>query len=140
MNNSKIKKIIKNDTVILIIASIILPIIVAIMLGDNFSDSDVPFLVKSIVYIIWLVYVLTRKTDDRFHGITVLYISILMIIGNVFGRSVFELIFLLLSVFYLIHGIIYIKNTEIDRNKNHTLLIIMYVLQLIVFYFLFILK
>lgn len=137
MNNSKIKKIIKNDTILLIIASIVLPIIVTIMLGDSFTDNDAPFLLKSVLYIIYLVNVLRRIKSDKFNGISVIFISILIIIGNVFGKSIFELTFVLLAIIYTIHGIIYIKITGFDKNKNYIFLIISYVIQLIFFYILF---
>ena len=137
---TKIKKIIKNDSIALLIISILFPIIAMVILRNNFSENDVPFLMKSAVYIIWLIYLLTRKNEGKYIGITAIYIGILMLLGNVFGSSLFEIIFIILAIIYIIHGIIYIIKVTNNDNKKHTLLYVMYLIQLFIFFLLFISK
>ena len=137
MKEFDIRKILKHDSIILLIVSIVIPAIVMMLLGNNFSEGDVPFVMKSLVYIIWLIYLLTRKKADKYIGVTAIYIGMMMLLGNIFGSSIFELIFVLLSIMYIVHGIMYVIKVKRKDNKLHILLIIMYFIQAFVFYLLF---
>lgn len=131
MKKEKIKKIIKNDTKFLLIATAIIGII-------TFLLSAPALTVMSIILFIWLLYVSTRKKEDLYNGITMIFISAMMIVGGLCDGSLFNVIYLLLGIIYLVHGIIYIKYTKVDKSKNHVLLVIMYLIQAFIFWVAFI--
>ena len=114
------KKIYK-DSIALLIASII-SFGFAIWGAGYESEAAYALLLKSILYII-LLAVIVKKSKNSAHEIINFGIvtSIIMIIGTAFGPSMFDLMILPLSIFFLIHLISYktkFKYSTKQQNKQ----------------------
>lgn len=133
----KCRKILHRDSVFLMIVSIV-AIVFGLIFGGMGSDSAIGLFVESIFYFIFFLIIIdNKKKIKKFIGVLAIIVSSFMIIFTIFSRSLFDIIYFILAIFYMIHAIQYLKNIKdyiyveekkeklkIDKLKNISLVLI----------------
>lgn len=99
--------------------TILLLVITAISAVISFLFQAFGIFLSSIIYAIFLIIVLCNKKENKpFVGVIAIIISILMIIISITGSSLFDIIYIILGIFYLIHAISYLKKLSKHNINN----------------------
>ena len=134
----KYRRILHNDSIALLVISIITMFAGLIFAGIGLSDSSISLFIESLLYFIFLIIIIENiKTTRKFVGVLVIIASSLMILFAIYNHSLFDIIYFILGIVYMIHSIIYLNNFKgytpikqvqekfkIDKLKNISLILI----------------
>ena len=108
----KCRKTLHNDSIVLMIVSIIAMILGILFIGSD-EESAMDLFMESLFYFIFLIIIVcNRKEFKKFVGALAIIVSSFMILFAIFNHSIFDIIYFILSVFYIIHAISYLKNIK----------------------------
>jgi len=133
----KHRKVLHNDSIILLIVSIVSIIAGLIFAGVGFN-SGIDLFMESLFYVIFLIIIVESKNKiKKFIGILAIIVSSFMILFAIINHSLFDVMYFILAIFYIIHSIQYLKNIKgyvyveeqkeklkIDKLKNISLILI----------------
>ena len=136
-NLKKYRRILHNDSVILLILSIVSMIAGLIFAGIG-TSSGIDLFMASLFYAIFLIIIVEGKNKiKKSVGILSIVVSSFMILFALINHSLFDVMYFVLAIIYIIHAIQYLKNTKgyiyveekqeklkIDKLKNISLILI----------------
>lgn len=106
------RTLLHKDTILLLFVTAISGVV-------SFLFQDFGVFFSSIIYMIFLIILLCNKKQVKsFIGVIAIIISGLMIIISITGSSLFDIIYLVLGIFYLIHAIKYLKKLSKSNINN----------------------
>ncbi len=99
----------KDSVVLLVVASIVA------ILNLLFMEFSIFF--KSALFIVFYIILLCNKKENvPFVGVLAIITGCLMIITSLFGVSIFDIIYILLGILYVVHSIIYLNKLKQETN------------------------
>ena len=114
-NNIKDSKyyygLLRKDTILLLFISILFSLLVF-----TGSEEAVPLFVESIIFVIFESIILFNKEESKQIGILALILGVLMIIP--IGGSLFDAIYFILGIFYIIHTTKFIKSYNQEEHNS----------------------
>lgn len=103
----KYRKMIHTDSIVLLVLSII-AIIFGLFVG---GDHGYELFLRSLIYFIGFIIIIANKKEiKKFVGTFAIVIASIMILLSIFSLSLFDVAYLILGIFYIIHSIKYLKN------------------------------
>jgi len=106
---NKYRKNLHNDSQIILIISIVSAIMPIIL--D--SSEGIPIFLKAVLFLVMTgISISQKKQVKSFVGIYAIFTGLLMIITSIKISTPFDLIYLLLGIFYIIHAIKYLKELK----------------------------
>ncbi len=110
-------KMLHNDTIVLLIISILFAMASIYFISKSNNEYLVPVFLKSILFIILDIIILTKKNKlTKSVGVLAIINGLLTVATSILDRSLFGIIYILLGIFYTIHAIIYLSKL---KNVNH---------------------